>query len=262
MLQKPDHLITHRLNHHYPSTLGTISGVAIWLWVHFIYAWSIYHKKKKKRKSKKCCNYPKIWTVLCYYTVMHPKDADRMANRVDLDQIAPLEQLDLGLHCLFWVLWIITSSRSVGYLLLFWHGGPKLEPMLEKISTTLSAVFSQTGFCKHCIPKGAVWSLCTLFAIRTHCFMVVFGSDVFTSRSFSAWNEYGVIKGCVHTMGAFHACQRITTGPGHAKMCLMPYGTNKGADQPAHPRSLISTFVVRCLDSIMPLVFISEISRL
>ena len=24
---------------------------------------------------------------------------------------------------------------------------------------------------------------------------------------------------------------------------------NKGADQPAHPRSLISTFVVRCLDS-------------
>ena len=37
-------------------------------------------------------------------------------------------------------------------------------------------------------------------------------------------------------------------------MCLMPYANNKGADQPAHPRSLISTFVVRCLDSIMPLV--------
>ena len=27
---------------------------------------------------------------------------------------------------------------------------------------------------------------------------------------------------------------------------------NKGADQPAHPRSLISAFVVRCVDSIMP----------
>ena len=50
--------------------------------------------------------------------------------------------------------------------------------------------------------------------------------------------------------------------PGHAKMCLMPYANNKGADQPAHPRSLISTFVVRCLDSIMPLVSISEISKL
>ena len=52
------------------------------------------------------------------------------------------------------------------------------------------------------------------------------------------------------------------TGPGHVKMCLMPYVNNEGVDQPAHPRSLISTFVVHCLDSIMPLVSISEISRL
>ena len=49
-------------------------------------------------------------------------------------------------------------------------------------------------------------------------------------------------------------------GPGHAKMCLMPFA-NKGADQPAHPRSLISTFVVHCLDSILPLLAIAEISR-
>ena len=53
-----------------------------------------------------------------------------------------------------------------------------------------------------------------------------------------------------------------TDGPRHAKTCLMPYANNKGADQPAHLRSLISTFVVGCLDSIMPLVYISEISRL
>ena len=32
-----------------------------------------------------------------------------------------------------------------------------------------------------------------------------------------------------------------TYEPGHAKMCLMAYANNKGADQPAHPRSLIST---------------------
>ena len=42
----------------------------------------------------------------------------------------------------------------------------------------------------------------------------------------------------------------------------MPYANNKGADQPAHPRSLISAFVVRCLVSIIPLVCISEISSL
>ena len=29
------------------------------------------------------------------------------------------------------------------------------------------------------------------------------------------------------------------------------YANNKGADQPAHPRSLISTFVVCCLDTIL-----------
>ena len=30
---------------------------------------------------------------------------------------------------------------------------------------------------------------------------------------------------------------------------LLPYGNNKDADQLAHPRSLISIFVIRCLDS-------------
>ena len=50
-------------------------------------------------------------------------------------------------------------------------------------------------------------------------------------------------------------------GPGHAKMCLMSYANNKGADQPAHPRSLISTFVVRCLGSMICILAISKVSR-
>ena len=41
----------------------------------------------------------------------------------------------------------------------------------------------------------------------------------------------------------------------------MSYARNKGADQPAHPRSLICAFVVRSLDSIISLVSRSEISR-
>ena len=41
-----------------------------------------------------------------------------------------------------------------------------------------------------------------------------------------------------------------------------PYVNNKGADQPAHPYSLMSAFVVRCLDSIIPLLAIAKISRL
>ena len=43
---------------------------------------------------------------------------------------------------------------------------------------------------------------------------------------------------------------------------VMTYANNKGADQPVHPRSVISAFVVRCLDSIIPLVSTSEISSL
>ena len=45
-------------------------------------------------------------------------------------------------------------------------------------------------------------------------------------------------------------------------MCLMSYANNKGTDQPVHPRSLISAFVVHCLDSIISLDSIAEISRL
>ena len=56
--------------------------------------------------------------------------------------------------------------------------------------------------------------------------------------------------------------KQITSEPGHEKMCLMSYANNKGADQPAHPHSLISAFVVRCLDSLIPLDSITEISRL
>ena len=45
-------------------------------------------------------------------------------------------------------------------------------------------------------------------------------------------------------------------------MCFMSYANNKGADQPAQPRSLISTFVVHCLHSIISLDSTAEISRL
>ena len=43
---------------------------------------------------------------------------------------------------------------------------------------------------------------------------------------------------------------------------LLSYANNKGADQPAHPRSLISTFVVHYLDSTITILAKSKISRL
>ena len=38
-------------------------------------------------------------------------------------------------------------------------------------------------------------------------------------------------------------------GPRREKTCLRGFGNNTGADQPAHPRSLISAFVIRFLES-------------
>ena len=46
------------------------------------------------------------------------------------------------------------------------------------------------------------------------------------------------------------------------RKCVLRHMNNKGADQPAHLRSLISSSVVRCLDSIIALDYIAEILRL
>ena len=40
-----------------------------------------------------------------------------------------------------------------------------------------------------------------------------------------------------------------TYGPRREKTCLWEFANNTGAYQPAHPRSLVSAFVIRLLDS-------------
>ena len=42
----------------------------------------------------------------------------------------------------------------------------------------------------------------------------------------------------------------------------MPYANNQGADQPAHPHIMISAFVVRYVDSLMPILAKFKISCL
>ena len=53
----------------------------------------------------------------------------------------------------------------------------------------------------------------------------------------------------------------VPDGSGHAKTCLMTYANNNGADQPAHPLSLISAFAVRCFDSMICILAIYKVSR-
>ena len=51
-----------------------------------------------------------------------------------------------------------------------------------------------------------------------------------------------------------------TIGPRRDKTCLHRFAKNTDADQPAHPRSLISAFVIRFLQSIINRLAKSKIS--
>ena len=51
-------------------------------------------------------------------------------------------------------------------------------------------------------------------------------------------------------------------GPRQEKTCFRGFANNKGSDQPAHPCSLISAFVIRLLDSIVSKLAASKISFL
>ena len=50
------------------------------------------------------------------------------------------------------------------------------------------------------------------------------------------------------------------SGPRREKTCLRGFANNTGADQPAHPRRLISAFVIRFLESIICKLGAGEIS--
>ena len=49
-------------------------------------------------------------------------------------------------------------------------------------------------------------------------------------------------------------------GPRREKTCLPGFANNTGADQPAHPGSLISAFVIRFLESIICKLSTGEVS--
>ena len=58
-----------------------------------------------------------------------------------------------------------------------------------------------------------------------------------------------------------HLCLQSNKGL-NEKTCLFYNANINDADQPANPRSLISAFVVLCLDRIIPILAIAKILRL
>ena len=53
---------------------------------------------------------------------------------------------------------------------------------------------------------------------------------------------------------------KTTYGPRREKTCLQGFENNTGTDQPAHPGSLISAFVIRFLESVISKLATREIS--
>ena len=115
------------------------------------------------------------------------------------------------------------------------------------------------------VPIRILGRLCSFFA----CFdSVIFMNFISFSKLLSR-NIYfhsltcsiteNIIRPCSLDSLSFKSNNFFVHEPGHEKMCLMIYVNNKGADQPAQTHSLISAFVVRCLDSIISLDSIAEI---
>ena len=160
-----------------------------------------------------------------YHRVMNPKDADGMANNVDPDQTR--------------------SSLICGFTLL-------THPYLSETLTVLQymeVTFSSFGHLQ-LGPTNMYHFQELTFALSLALFVVdCYGHLV----------GIGVLKG-LHSIPLFS--WRYVAEPRHKKTCLMLYANNKCADQPTHTRILISVFVVRCLDSIIPILAISKMSRL
>ena len=84
--------------------------VVLWLDVYHIFhimslnteiSFGLYRKNYKIwDTSNNCHNCPKNRKVWCNIALMHPKDADGMANSVNPIKLLLQKQSDLGLHCL------------------------------------------------------------------------------------------------------------------------------------------------------------------
>ena len=59
-----------------------------------------------------------------------------------------------------------------------------------------------------------------------------------------------------------HTPYPMLIGPRREKTCLLRFANNTGADQPVHPRSLISAFVIRLLESSIFKLASSKISMI
>ena len=82
----------------------------------------------------------------------------------------------------------------------------------------------------------------------------------FQSHSLQGHGHSGSLFTCTGFLSAQNLIIMKIFGPRCEKTCLREFANNTGADQPAHPCSLISAFVIHLVESIISILVSSEIS--
>ena len=100
---------------------------------------------------------------------------------------------------------------------------------------------------EHCLHRPvcqSLWWLSPLIPLLTICVTKSLSNEYVTNKDRMSEFSYFYISKPAITFNWASSWENL----------FLLYANNKGADQPAHPRSLISTFVVRSLDRKIPVV--------
>ena len=189
-------------------------------------------------------------------------DASRMANSANTDQTSPsgAEQSDLGEHHLgrakrIWYLSPMRAAKVQASLRiravspepsLLAHTSSESRGTFRQKARSLAPLNGWTCAVKVC-HDGMLEDTNSLGAahlIRPVWVLCMELSHLISCSAPSPFNRELLHLSCIMRKPVYAICEQ------------------KDADQPAHLCSLISIFIIRCLDGIMPLVPISEISSL
>ena len=107
--------------------IGVVSCSVCNTFIGFVMRWLIllFYCKKKNQTSEKnavplnsknsgppkiCCDHPKSWTRWLYLRIVHPKDAEEVANRVDPDQT----RIEIYFYSIDLIILALIQTRHLG----------------------------------------------------------------------------------------------------------------------------------------------------
>ena len=135
----------------------------------------MYRKFPKYSDTQKiCCNHSKMWTMWLCLRVMSPNDADRMANSVDPDHIAPLEVWSGS--ALFAQAYLSENLGSLRYC--------SSSLIYHKVFGQILIGLGKQRNVDQTAPRGAIWSGSTNQGQHCHSICII-------------WTHYSYVKSTI-----------------------------------------------------------------